>query len=125
MVNALRAYTAPSPRSTIAGKLSLRLVQEFGRRPADLSFLLSSAKVPTLWTQHPEGYPVLTGWFAGPRTESVTGLAEHGLVELGLASLADIFGISLDRLRKDLVASRAINWGDDPFARGAYSYATP
>ena len=23
------------------------------------------------------------------------------------------------------MASRAINWGNDPFARGAYSYATP
>jgi predicted NAD/FAD-dependent oxidoreductase len=28
-------------------------------------------------------------------------------------------------LTKSLVASRAINWGNDPFARGAYSYATP
>jgi monoamine oxidase len=25
----------------------------------------------------------------------------------------------------DLVTSQAINWGNDPFARGAYSYATP
>jgi monoamine oxidase len=31
----------------------------------------------------------------------------------------------LDRISRELVASRAINWGNDPFARGAYSYATP
>ena len=30
-----------------------------------------------------------------------------------------------DRLEGMLVASRAINWGNDPLARGAYSYATP
>ena len=30
----------------------------------DLSFLLSDARVPTWWTQRPDGYPVLTGWFA-------------------------------------------------------------
>jgi hypothetical protein len=44
---------------------------------------------------------------------------------MGLASLAEIFGLPLDRIRAALVASRAINWGNDPFARGAYSYATP
>jgi hypothetical protein len=44
---------------------------------------------------------------------------------MGLASLAEIFDLPVDRIRRDLVASRAINWGNDPFARGAYSYATP
>jgi hypothetical protein len=38
-----------------------------GRDLADLSFLLSDATFPTWWTQHPAGYPVLTGWFAGPK----------------------------------------------------------
>jgi monoamine oxidase len=44
---------------------------------------------------------------------------------LGLASLAQIFDLSLGRITRDLVTSQAINWGNDPFARGAYSYATP
>ena len=47
------------------------------------------------------------------------------LVDMGLASLAEIFDVSLDRMTRDLVMSQAINWGNDPFARGAYSYATP
>ena len=96
-----------------------------GRDLADLSFLLSDATVPTWWTQHPAGYPVLTGWFAGPKADRVSSLTAAELVEMGLASLAEIFDLPLDRLRRDLVASRAINWGNDPFARGAYSYATP
>jgi len=96
-----------------------------GQNLADLSFLASNAKVPTWWTQHPAGHPVLTGWFAGPKAEGVSALTEAGLVDMGLTSLAEIFSLPSDRVRRDLVASRAINWGNDPFARGAYSYATP
>ena len=92
---------------------------------ADLSFLLSDATVPTWWTQHPDGYPVLTGWFAGPKADRVSSLTEAELIDMGLASLAKIFDLPLDRVSRNLVASRAINWGNDPFARGAYSYATP
>lgn len=96
-----------------------------GEHLADLSFLFSDAIVPTWWTQHPAGYPVLTGWFAGPKTETVAQYGEDGLVDLGLRSLALSFGQTLDQLRRELVAARAINWANDPFARGAYSYATP
>ncbi len=96
-----------------------------GRNLADLSFLLSNAPVPTWWTQYPDRHPVLTGWFAGPKADTVSALSESELAEMGLASLAEIFEQPADRLRAMLVAARAINWGNDPFARGAYSYATP
>jgi len=96
-----------------------------GRDLHNLSFLLSDARVPTWWTQHPAPFPVLTGWFAGPKADGVSSLTESDLVEMGLASLADIFATPAERLRRKLVASRAIDWGNDPFARGAYSYATP
>jgi monoamine oxidase len=33
---------------------------------SDLSFVFSGATVPTWWTQHPAGHPVLTGWLGGP-----------------------------------------------------------
>lgn len=92
---------------------------------ADLSFLLSNAQVPTWWTQHPTLHPVLTGWFAGPRADTVASLSDEELVAMALASLAEIFDEPVDRLRQGLVAARAINWGNDPFAGGAYSYATP
>jgi monoamine oxidase len=96
-----------------------------GRYLSDLSFLLSDATVPTWWTQYPDAYPVLTGWLAGPKADRVSSLAEAELIEMGLASLVAIFDLPADRIRTDLVAARAINWGNDPFARGAYSYATP
>ena len=111
-------------------KILLRFATKFwaaqgGRDLADLSFLFSEARVPTWWTQHPADYPVLTGWFAGPKADRLGPMTENDLVEMGLASLAEMFALPEDRLRRDLVAARAINWGEDVFARGAYSYATP
>jgi monoamine oxidase len=91
----------------------------------DLSFMLSDAKVPTWWTQQPAVHPVLTGWFAGPRADRVSALGADELVAIGIASLAEIFEVPAAHLRAQLVAGRAIDWGRDPFARGAYSYATP
>jgi monoamine oxidase len=95
-----------------------------GHDLADLSFVMSNAAVPTWWTQHPTAYPVLTGWYAGPKADRVSALSEAELIEMGLASLAEIFELPIDRIRHQLVTARAINWGTDPFARGAYSYAT-
>ena len=92
---------------------------------ADLSFLISDATIPTWWTQYPAAHPLLTGWFAGPKADRVSSITAAELVEMGVASLAEIFDLPSDRIGGELVASRAINWGNDRFARGAYSYATP
>jgi monoamine oxidase len=91
---------------------------------ADLTFLLSEERIPVWWTQHPFDLPVLTGWFGGPKTAGMADLDEEELVEAGLASLAGIFGTEPKRLVRSLVAAKAINWAQDRFARGAYSYAT-
>src|SRR5690242_11454697 len=96
-----------------------------GRNLADLSFLVSDAPVPTWWTQYPDEHPVLTGWLAGPKADRVSSLGEAELVDMGLAALGEIFDLSPGHIRRNLVAARAINWGNDRFARGAYSYATP
>src|ERR1700726_3384366 len=97
------------------------------KRPdlADLTFLLSDARIPVWWTQHPTDLPVLTGWSGGPKTEAMANLGEHELIEAGLASLAEILRLRSKQLMRNLVAARAINWAPDPLAGGAYSYATP
>jgi monoamine oxidase len=100
-------------------------IHQAGGPRADMSFLLSSAPIPTWWTQHPADHAVLTGWFGGPRAATVAHLDEDEIIGTGLASLAEIFKLSRDQLAGQLMAARAINWGNDRFARGAYSYATP
>jgi monoamine oxidase len=96
-----------------------------GRDLSRLSFVISDEFVPTWWTQYPRPYPVLTGWLAGPKAATLTALGEEELIERGLASLAHIFDRPAPSLKQSLTAARAIHWGKDRFARGAYSYATP
>ncbi|WP_441238707.1 flavin monoamine oxidase family protein [Bradyrhizobium sp. 930_D9_N1_4] len=91
----------------------------------DMTFLLSDQTIPVWWTRYPDQHPILTGWFGGPRTAELAQLDPQGLIDAGLDSLATIFGVSRDSLARDLVASAATNWARDPFARGAYSWATP
>lgn len=81
--------------------------------------------MPTWWTQYPRPYPVLTGWLAGPKAATLSALDEKELIERGLASLAHIFERPAEELKRSLAAARALHWGKDRFARGAYSYATP
>src|SRR5579864_7514811 len=138
----LRSIALPEPaRATAAAavadigfgnvvKILLRFSRNWwathaGKKLADMSFLFSSAAVPTWWTQHPAQHPVLTGWLAGPRADAVAKLSSDELIARALGSLAQNFAVSRDWLRDLLVASRAINWGADSFACGAYSYATP
>jgi hypothetical protein len=73
------------------------------------------------WTQHPCDFPLLTGWFAGPKADTVARLTIAELVTMGVESLAEIFNLPPDRITRNLVTSRAINWSSDPFARGACS----
>ncbi|WGD53413.1 NAD(P)/FAD-dependent oxidoreductase [Bradyrhizobium sp. CB1650] len=91
----------------------------------DLTFLLSNETIPVWWTQRPSERPVLTGWFGGPRTAELSGLDPRALIGAGLDSLAAIFGLARHDIARDLVAGVATNWAQDPFARGAYSWATP
>jgi monoamine oxidase len=99
--------------------------QHDGKDLSDLAFLLTDAKVPTWWTQHPAPHAVMTGWYSGLKADGLAGLSEAELIDMGVGSLARVFGRPAEELKAKLVCARAINWGLDPFARGAYSYATP
>jgi monoamine oxidase len=95
-----------------------------GKDLSELLFLVSEAAIPVWWTQHPSEHLVLTGWVAGSRTKSMAHFDETRLIETGIASLADIFALAPEPVKRDIIFAQAINWANDPFARGAYSYAT-
>lgn len=88
----------------------------------NFSFLFSDETIPTWWTQHPHTSTLLTGWLSGPKAEHYVG-DENDLLHLSLETLSSIFKVSMDFLKKQLVAWKAINWQKDPYAQGAYSYA--
>lgn len=109
-------------------KLLLRFKRPWWREReelADMLFLLSDETIPVWWTRQPDQHHVLTGWFGGPRTAELSHLDPQGLIDAGLDSLAAIFNQPREDIARDLVASAAANWAHDPFARGAYSWATP
>lgn len=90
----------------------------------ELEFLLSDAPVPTWWTQLPDARPLLTGWLAGPAAQRLRAAPAEEVLELALASLAQLLACSPAALRQQLRASYIANWGAEPHAYGAYSYAT-
>jgi monoamine oxidase len=110
-------------------KILLRFARPWWRERrddlADMTFLLSDETIPVWWTRYPDQHPVLTGWFGGPRTAGLAKLDEQGLIDAGLDSLAAIFKLPREDIARELVAATATNWAHDPFARGAYSWATP
>jgi monoamine oxidase len=110
-------------------KILLRFARPWWRERqrdlAGMTFLLSDERIPVWWTQYPSRHAMLTGWFGGPRTAELDSLDSQGLIEAGLDSLAAIFRLPLEDVAGELVAAEATNWAHDPFARGAYSWATP
>ncbi|HLH12802.1 MAG TPA: NAD(P)/FAD-dependent oxidoreductase [Methylovirgula sp.] len=100
-------------------------VKARGRDFSRMSFVFSKETVPTWWTQYPEPHATLTGWVAGPKAQRLSNLSEAELLERALASLANIFQVEVERLRGELLVGRVVNWTEEPFTFGAYSYPTP
>ena len=86
-------------------------------------FFFSDQKIATWWTQSPSQYPMLTGWIAGKKTDEFKDVSEDDLLQLSLQSLATIFNKSEAEMKGLLTASHIINWENDAFAKGAYSYS--
>jgi monoamine oxidase len=83
-------------------------------------FLVSREKqFLTWWTTHPVLSPLLTAWTAGSAAESLKVQDPAKIAALALASLRRI-------LKRTIPVPDAFyfhNWREDPFSRGAYSYA--
>jgi monoamine oxidase len=90
----------------------------------DAGFIFSDALFPTWWTQNPNKEPLLNGWLAGPPADDLKPLSVKELKEKAIGSLAYIFGVDKSFVEDKIKACIITNWGDDLFARGAYSYET-
>jgi monoamine oxidase len=95
-----------------------------GNPAPGLGFLFADVPVPTWWTQLPDPRPLLTGWLGGPPAARLRGTPPEALLQLALESLAAVFGTTAAALRGRLRAHCVADWGADPWARGAYGYAT-
>ena len=95
--------------------------QQTGKKQ-DISFIFSDAVVPTWWTQLPNDNAMITGWLAGTASLRYQHKTDEEMLEIGLASLAEVFATDVSLIKSKLVASHVMNWTSEPFTRGAYSY---
>jgi monoamine oxidase len=92
-------------------------------RIPDALFIFSDTFIPTWWTRYPQDLPLLTGWLGGPQAKQVSDKSDEYLLEQALESLSKIFTISPEALKLKLKDFRIFNWKNEPWSRGAYSYA--
>jgi monoamine oxidase len=77
------------------------------------------APFPTWWRAGPPDLPIVTGWAGGPAASK---LAKGDPLPAALASLARVLGRSAADLEGLLESESIVDWGRDPYARGAYVY---
>lgn len=106
-------------------KILFRFREAFWKeRDADAGFLISNEAIPTWWTQLPAESTLLTGWAGGPPAARLNKLPGDELYELALTSLSNIFRLSNEWLRQELVQHNIICWDEQPYVKGGYSYET-
>jgi monoamine oxidase len=88
------------------------------------SYILSDAIIPTWWTQYPSYNPLLTGWLAGPPSYKMKNYSEGRLKKMAMKSLSSIFLMPVRQLENKLKASKIVNWINEPYILGGYSYPT-
>ena len=93
-------------------------------RAPQMGFLFGEGTTPrTWWTQHPRHAPVLVGWVGGPRALREEVRDRERLLHNALRALEGIFHLAAHALDQELLSWHLHDWQQDPYSRGAYSYA--
>jgi monoamine oxidase len=106
-------------------KFLLEFRNKFWEKHDDnIGFLLSDETIPTWWTQLPNKNNLITGWMGGSKAAENIYQPDSSLLQTALLSLSSIFKIAPAVLREELTNYKIINWLNDPFTKGGYSYNT-
>jgi monoamine oxidase len=90
----------------------------------ETGFLLTDEDVPTWWTQLPAESNLLTGWLGGPNATKKIFEPDASLLQTALLSLSSLFRIPPAMLQEELTNYKIINWLNQPYIKGGYSYNT-
>ena len=90
----------------------------------ETGFLLTDEEIPTWWTQLPAESNLLTGWLGGPNATKRIFEPETSLLQTALLSLSSIFRMPPAMLQEELTNYKIINWLNQPYIKGGYSYNT-
>jgi monoamine oxidase len=104
--------------------------EQFAKHAGDerfdtLAFVHARERVafPVWWTQYPLKAPTLVGWRGGPASRVLAEMTPDELAAGAVDSLGRVLGMPLRTVKRHVQAVFAHDWLNDPFARGAYSYA--
>ncbi len=73
------------------------------------------------WTQFPVRSELIVAWAGGPKATALGGASQAERVARALDGFGALFGEPA-RARREFESGLTHDWGNDPFARGAYSY---
>jgi monoamine oxidase len=89
-----------------------------------LTFLQgASTDFPVWWSMHPAHLPLMVGWAGGPTALRMAGRPTNEVRDIAIRSLAKNMNVTRHRVDSQLVDCWHHDWQQDPFSRGAYSYA--
>jgi len=100
--------------------ISLATAEEFA--PNSRVFGHTDRIATAIYQLRPFGRPMIECYFGGSNAAALEGLGQRGFFDFAVSELMDIFG---NDFASRLAPIRMHCWGADPFAKGAYSYATP
>lgn len=89
---------------------------------ADAAIMITDEAVPVWWTCLPFDEPMLTGFVGGPPADKFRHKTREQVLSLALTSLSQIFGLNTGQLKDLLSDMLFIDWSEEPFTKGAYSY---
>lgn len=98
--------------------------QKLNLNTRNISFVFSSERIPTYWTQFPNDKPLLTGWLAGPAATQMSRESDAAILQQAITSLSNIFSIDEAQLYQWLLWYKVMNWPAEPFTAGGYSYSS-
>ncbi len=104
----------------------IKLVYSFDEAPVDPNIMAVYSRLnPPMWWSPSCGYKtnehIWTAFATGDWAAELLALGEEGALGAGLESLKQ----ELNRPDLKAKAARLINWPDDPYTRGGYSYVLP
>ena len=111
-------------------RMALRFAADTpGLQTEAFTFLhVDGAAFPTFWrlpAPARQDTPTLLGWSAGPAAQRLAGRSPEQRLRAAVRSLGRGLLVSPTALLQALEGWRLFDWQDDPFTRGAYSFAPP
>jgi monoamine oxidase len=95
-----------------------------GRSLERLGFLHTADPTFSVWwSAYPARAPLAVAWSGGPPAEALARKGRSAIEDTALRSLADQLGVSRRRIESAVLDLWMHPWHEDPWSRGAYSYA--